>query len=585
MPKIIRLAPPTTSAELQAGLDAQLVGASVQFFPQREYPGPVVLGKDLVLDGGGATLWAPKGPVLEIRATVYLCHLRIEVTDDEVALDSEAACAVVVAPGGNLTMENVEVRGLVQGLPQEEGVWHYPHGLALGGIAPGVAHHWRFSLRVPVDCKIESHISGLKVTPSELHAGVNDLQVHIDALPRDFLIDGHLLLSTAALRRRIAVTAYADESPLAPRGQSQVIWAPPAEVLPPIVTPAGPPAPMPPEPVAPAILPPKTDAGPAPASGTPSPEHAPVQPPARDRTSRLRRGQLPNGLFADTHQPSSLSTTQTANGESGAQRDQIIGQYFVERAKPVTEDHLNTTHQQLDVPDHYSKAFNPTSSNTSRRISPVRRESIVSSFFEINNEKPQKKYNRRQPIYFLMDTSKNMEGEPIQAIRQGIKLLLADLRSDPLSIETAWLSLITFDNDARQLVPLTEITNFSEPSLQVSKQSGVALGKAIYILNSCLDREINLPKSGQKGDWKPIVFIMISDNPTDNIDESILLIKQKINFIKIQVLAGDPSVDCSIFSFLNSSILHVDTLQPGSFSEIFKWETITLPSIGQVFFK
>lgn len=302
MSETIWLTAQNSAADLQARLDAQPEGASVDFAPRREYPGPVVLNRALVLEGSGATLWALAGPVLTVRAAVRLRNLRIEVTGDAPPSDA-AACAILVAPGGDLTLENVEVRGLVRGLPREEGIWHYPHGLALGGIAPGMAHHWRLSLRVPVDCTIESHISGLKVTPSELRAGINDLQVHIDGLPRDFLIDGHLLLSTAALRRRIAVTAYADESPVAPRGQGQVIWAPPAEVLPPTVAPAGPPAPTPPEPVAPASPPPESGAGALPASGTPSPEPAPVHPPARDGTSRLRRGQLPNGLFANSAGP------------------------------------------------------------------------------------------------------------------------------------------------------------------------------------------------------------------------------------------------------------------------------------------
>lgn len=229
MPETIWLTPQTNAAELQAQLDAQPEGASVDFAPRREYPGPVVLNKTLVLEGYGATLWALAGPVLTIKAAVNLRNLRIEVTGDAPTTDA-AACAIIVAPGGHLTVENVEVRGLVQGLPQEEGVWLYPHGLALGGIAPGVAHHWQLSLRVPADCMIESHISGLKVTPSELLAGVNDLQVYVDPLPRDFLIDGHLLLGTAALRRRITVTAYADESPVALRGQGQIIWAPPVEL-------------------------------------------------------------------------------------------------------------------------------------------------------------------------------------------------------------------------------------------------------------------------------------------------------------------------------------------------------------------
>lgn len=582
MPETIWLTAQANAAELQARLDAQPEGASVGFAPRREYPGPVVLNKALVLEGSGATLWALAGPVLTVQATVRLRNLRIEMTGDAPASDA-AACAIIVAPGGHLTVENVEVRGLVQGLPQEEGVWHYPHGLALGGIAPGVAHHWRLSLSVPADCMIESHISGLKVTPSELHAGVNDLQVYIDALPRDFLIDGHLLLSTAALRRRIAVTAYADESPGAPRGQGQVIWAPPVEFLPPTVEPTALLARPPVEPIAPGSTPPESSTGAAPVPSAPSLEPMPVQPQARDRTPRLRRDQKPSSLFADTNRTSIL-TSQTARSESSPQRDQIPSQYFVEMPKPVAEDHeLDAAHQELAVPERYPEAFNPTVSKISRRISPLRRESLVGSLFEVNNEKPQQQYNRRLPIYFLLDTSKNMEGEPIEAIRQGIKALLADLRSDPQAIETGWLSLITFDKDARQLVPLTELMSFVEPSLQVSKESGVNLGKAIYILNSCLDREINLPKNRQKGDWKPIVFIIISDNPSDNIDESILLIKQKINLINIQVIACSLSVDCSIFSFLNSPILHIDTLQPDYFKEFFKWET--LPLIGQVFSK
>lgn len=302
MSETIWLTDQNSAAELQAKLDAQPEGASMGLVPRREYPGPVVLNKAVVLEGNGATLWALVGPVLTIRSTVRLCNLRIEITSDVLTADT-AACAIIVAPGGHLTLENVEVRGLIQGLPQEEGVWHYPHSLALGGIAPGVAHHWRFSLQVPTVCTIESQISGLKVTPSELCAGVNNLQVQIDALSRDFLIDGHLLLSTAALRRRIAVTAYADESPGAPCGQGQVLWAPPVESLPPTVVPTAPLASSPPEPIAPGSTPPEFSTSTAPVPSTPSLEPTPVRRPVRDKAPRLQRNQLPNGLFANMSSP------------------------------------------------------------------------------------------------------------------------------------------------------------------------------------------------------------------------------------------------------------------------------------------
>jgi hypothetical protein len=325
MPETIWLTAQAKAIELQARLDAQPEGVSVGFAPRREYPGPVVLNKALVLEGGGATLWALVGPVLTVRAAVRLCNLRIEVTSDALTAD-EAACAIIVAPGGHLTLENVEVRGLVRGLPQEEGIWHYPHGLALGGIAPGVAHHWRLSLRVPTDCTIESHISGLKVTPSELRAGVNDLQVHIDALPRDFLIDGHLLLSTAALRRRIAVTAYADESPGAPRGQGQVIWVPPVEFLPPTVEPTALLARPPVEPIAPGSTLPESSTGAASVPSVPSLEPTPVRRPVGDKAPRLRRDQLPNGLFANI---GSLTTRTDPEPSATPPPATILGEIFL----------------------------------------------------------------------------------------------------------------------------------------------------------------------------------------------------------------------------------------------------------------
>ena len=64
-------------------------------------------------------------------------------------------------------------------------------------------------------------------------------------------------------------------------------------------------------------------------------------------------------------------------------------------------------------------------------------------------------YVRRLPIYLLIDTSGSMMGEPIEAVKQGIRTLITELKGDPQAVETAYLSVITFDSHARQLVPLT----------------------------------------------------------------------------------------------------------------------------------
>ena len=40
-------------------------------------------------------------------------------------------------------------------------------------------------------------------------------------------------------------------------------------------------------------------------------------------------------------------------------------------------------------------------------------------------------YTRRLPVYLLLDCSGSMTGEPIEAVRQGVKALLSELRGDP----------------------------------------------------------------------------------------------------------------------------------------------------------
>jgi uncharacterized protein YegL len=59
---------------------------------------------------------------------------------------------------------------------------------------------------------------------------------------------------------------------------------------------------------------------------------------------------------------------------------------------------------------------------------------------------------RRLPVYLLLDTSGSMSGEPIESVKNGMQVLVSALRQDPYALETAYLSVITFDGTARQVV-------------------------------------------------------------------------------------------------------------------------------------
>jgi len=196
----------------------------------REYPGPLVISRSIKLDGNGSTIWAPRGPVIRCQANkVVLRDLRVEITVHD-ASDGEDHCALKVDAGSSISLENVEVRGAVIGLPQEEGDWRYPHTLQLGSVPFGIEHDLLLRLWVPVPCQISSRISGIEVQPHHLEPGTNEVTLHVERIGKDTLLSGSLYISTTQLKRGIIVTGYVLKSgPKKSRVKkpAQVIWQPP----------------------------------------------------------------------------------------------------------------------------------------------------------------------------------------------------------------------------------------------------------------------------------------------------------------------------------------------------------------------
>ncbi|MCI6086363.1 vWA domain-containing protein [Selenomonas sp.] len=179
-------------------------------------------------------------------------------------------------------------------------------------------------------------------------------------------------------------------------------------------------------------------------------------------------------------------------------------------------------------------------------------------------------YVRRLPVYLLLDCSGSMMGEPIEAVRQGVKALLSELRGDPQALETAYLSVITFASQAKQTTQLTELMLFKEPQLEAG--GATSLGGALAVLRECIDREVRKNTPEQKGDWRPLVFILTDGMPTDTEEfdrqaESIKTLKAA-NIIACAAGAG---ADTTCLKRLTDNVLMMNSLSSGDLAKFFAW--------------
>ena len=182
---------------------------------------------------------------------------------------------------------------------------------------------------------------------------------------------------------------------------------------------------------------------------------------------------------------------------------------------------------------------------------------------------------RRLPIYFLVDVSESMVGEPIKQVENGMRQIVQELRTDPYALETAFISVIAFAGKAKSLSPLTELYKFYPPVFPIG--GGTSLGCALDFLMDDIDKNVVKTTEERKGDWKPIIFLFTDGTPTDNPSSAFARwnnkFRRKANLVAISI--GN-NVNTQLLGQISDNVLRLNDTDEMSFKAFFKWVTASI---------
>ncbi|EOA58483.1 hypothetical protein HMPREF1214_02055 [Bacteroides sp. HPS0048] len=179
---------------------------------------------------------------------------------------------------------------------------------------------------------------------------------------------------------------------------------------------------------------------------------------------------------------------------------------------------------------------------------------------------------RKLPVYLLIDTSGSMKGEPIESVKVGIESMLSALRNDPYALETVSISIITYDKDVNQLIPLTPIDDLQMPEITTPESGPTHMGAALEMLCDKVDKEVNKGTSKQKGDWMPLLFLMTDGKPSDIQAYNNVIPKVKnSHFATIVCCAAGPKAKTDELKLLTDKVYQIDTLDSASLMKFFEW--------------
>lgn len=155
--------------------------------------------------------------------------------------------------------------------------------------------------------------------------------------------------------------------------------------------------------------------------------------------------------------------------------------------------------------------------------------------------------------------------------------MINTLRTDAQALDSLWISMITFNRDIKELMPLTELVNFQLPDITCPQSGPTHTGQALELLYEKVQADVQKSTSTQKGDWRPLLFLFTDGKPSDLMLYRNMIPKiQALNFGAIVACAAGHAANDQLLKELTDTVIHLDTADSNTLKQFFKWVSDTI---------
>lgn len=169
--------------------------------PPGEYEGGFIINQSCTVNGGGAVLWNSSGPVLVVNAEkVSINDIKVELTSDSIPYEQMIS---VYCRYTDTKFSDVEINGMLIGIPDEEQYWGLPDAVSLGRLPAEREQSFALELYAPAEAKIYCELHDIKLSQAELSKGFNTIALTVGKVRSGSLLHGYIYVKSAVTRKII----------------------------------------------------------------------------------------------------------------------------------------------------------------------------------------------------------------------------------------------------------------------------------------------------------------------------------------------------------------------------------------------